>query len=135
VDLLDFFRGDLTADGLLQYIDRLPAHGHFMAEVAQDDDLAADLLANGDLPEPGPPPLTDFSPEVRVMADIADRLAQVVQAIGAAAGASWPVTPPYPRPKTALDRAKANRSRQRHQRLMDFINQRRKKIRARRRAE
>ena len=62
----EFYRGELGPLALLEYIDGLPSYSRLAAAMADDDDAAEQVLAanNGELPAPGPPPLTEYTPEV-----------------------------------------------------------------------
>lgn len=107
---------------LLNLIDHLPRHSHYIAAMANDEELAESL------PEPtqgsGAPPLTEFTPEVERLTLIADRLAEVVTAVGNTV-AKKPRRPPrqLPRPVTAHDRIKRRRRRERHQLILKRLQE------------
>jgi hypothetical protein len=84
---------------LLNVIDGLPSNSHYVAALADDDELAE----NSPPPKARPPRLTEFSPEA---AAIIDRLGDVITAVIAAAGGTPPSIEPYPRPVTAAERMK-----------------------------
>jgi hypothetical protein len=92
---------------LLNVIDGLPSNSHYVAALAEDDDLAM----NSPEPKARTPRLTEYSPET---AAIVDRLGDVISAVIAAAGGTPPKIPPYPRPETAADRVRARRRMERH---------------------
>ncbi|HEY9374538.1 hypothetical protein [Streptomyces sp.] len=91
-------------------IDHLPRTSAFASAVAQDDELAAEL---GDPPKFSHiPPLTEWTPEVQALAAVVDRLAEVANAVVAAAGGNPSRVRPWPRPVTAFDRARTKRHRE-----------------------
>lgn len=105
----DFFdrSGDLTELWvarrwrlLLNVVDGLPANSHYVAALADDDELAEN---SPEPTSPSAPRLTEFSPDA---AAIIDRLGDVISAVIAAAGGSPPKIAPYPRPVTAAERAR-----------------------------
>lgn len=54
-----------------------------------------------------PPPVSEFTPEVELLAAIVDRLGGVIAAVIGVNGGKPPKTRPWPRPVTAMDRAKS----------------------------
>ncbi|HEY9409405.1 MAG TPA: hypothetical protein VIP77_07465 [Jiangellaceae bacterium] len=93
----------------LTLIDHLPRTSAFAAAVAQDDELAAEV---GDPPKASHiPPITEWTPEAEALAAVVDRLAEVANAVVAAAGGKPSRVRPWPRPVTAFDRARAKRIR------------------------
>ncbi|GAA1457001.1 hypothetical protein NE857_09135 [Nocardiopsis exhalans] len=131
--LADFYRDQIGPLELLEYIDGLPAHSRLAAEQAEDDDLADQVVAQGDLPAQAPPPVTDLTPEARRLDAVLDRLGEVLAAIIAAAGQTPPRIPPAPRPNTAFDRARKRASVHRHSDLLARIAERRRTLAERRR--
>lgn len=93
---------------LLNIIDHLPGNSHFVAAMADDEELAAQAPE----PKPSPPPLSSWTPEVERLTLIADRLGEVVTAVHNTV-ATKPSKPPrpLPRPQTAHDRIKTQRRR------------------------
>lgn len=73
--------------------------------MAEDDELAAEL-AGEQFPR-RLPPLSEWSPEVEVLAVVADRLAEVANTIIGVNGGKPSRVQPMPRPVTAIDRARA----------------------------
>lgn len=61
------------------------------------------------------PPTTEFSPEVQVLAVVADRLGELINAVvvnhPSGKGRATRVSP-YPRPVTAIDRVRARRAKE-----------------------
>jgi hypothetical protein len=102
------WRGRITARQVLALIDRLPRDSHFIAALADDDDLADELADEDDGPPP-PPPLTEWSPVVDRLTAVVDLLGQLIATTAGAAGAKAKPPPPQPRPVTARDRAKRRR--------------------------
>jgi hypothetical protein len=93
---------------ILNIIDHLPGTSHFMAAVAGDEELAAQAPE----PEPGPPPLQTWTPEVAALTLIADRMGELIAMVHNTA-AKHPAQPPprLPRPETGHDRLRAKRRR------------------------
>ena len=106
VDMLDLWRGTLSPRTLLNLIDHLPRTSHFQEAMAQDDEIVDGLV---DLPDgqPSPPPLTEFSPEVELLAAVVDRLGDLGSTIIASNGGKPRNSRPWPRPVTAMDRHRA----------------------------
>lgn len=63
--------------------------------------------------------MRDWSPVLEMLTVIADRQADVVQAVIAAAGGKPPKIKPLPRPKTALDKARDPRLQ--HQKILSKV--------------
>lgn len=106
---------------LLNIIDHLPRTSHFVAAMADDDELAEQL------PEPdgdGSPPLTEYSPVVERLDLIVDRLGEVVTAVVNTV-AKKPRKPPRPqrRPQTARDRARLKRRKMRHALILQRLKE------------
>lgn len=93
----------------------LPGNSHYVAALADDEELAASM--DGD-PQPRPPRLTEWSPEVQALATTVDRLSDVLCALIAANGGNPPKIPLYPRPVTAAERVKLRRRMLNHQALV-----------------
>lgn len=96
-------------------IEGLPSNSHYIAALADDEELAASM--DGD-PAPRPPKLTEWSPEVAAIVASFDRLGDVLCTLIAANGMQPPKIPPYPRPVTAAERIKQRRRMQKHQDLV-----------------
>ncbi|WP_335936617.1 hypothetical protein [Streptomyces sp. PTD5-9] len=103
---------------LLNLVEQLPAASRTMLAMADDDDLIASLPE----PEPGPPPLASWTPEVEHLALIADRIGDLIAAVHNTV-AKKPARPPrpLPRPQTARDRIRQQRRRARHQLIKDRL--------------
>ncbi|PRX95568.1 hypothetical protein CLV72_109177 [Allonocardiopsis opalescens] len=113
------FRGEMTCDALLDYIDHLPSDSAFAAAVAEDEEYADLLLAEGVVDEaPQPPRLTEYGPEVRALATLVDRLSYLISVQISRAGGRPPRFDPYPRPVTALERRRRRRRFDRHNQLV-----------------
>lgn len=96
-----------------------------MAAIADDEEVAGRIL---DSPAPArkAPPLTDFDPTVRVLADLVDQVGGLIDATYAAASGKKPKPrKPYPRPRTAVDRLRERRRWDRHRSLTDRLLRRR----------
>lgn len=99
-------------------IDHLPAHSHFIAALAQDDEAAKQADPDA---APRPPSLTEHDPVVRAIAALYDRTGELLRATIASAGASPPKMQPYPRPVTAIDRARTRARWAKHNALADRV--------------
>lgn len=106
--MLDFFRGALSADAVLDYLEHLPSTSAYHAAIAEDEDLAQELIDRGeDAPgKPRPPRLTEWGPDVQVLAEVRDLLANLLAVTVKAHGGKPSKIPAYPRPVTALQRVK-----------------------------
>lgn len=100
---------------LIDVIDRLPAHSHFSAAIANDEEyaeFAAKAAAERGETRPGAksddgPPLTTWTPEVAIMTQVLDAVNQVRYAVIAVQAGKKAGDPPKParRPQTAFERA------------------------------
>ena len=111
--MLDFFRDTLSADAILDYLKHLPRTSAYHQALAQDEELAA-RLANEPQSKPGPPPLTEFGPDVQVLAELRDLAAALLAVTVKAHGGKPSKVKPYPRPETALQRARRRARFQQH---------------------
>ncbi|WP_329520503.1 hypothetical protein [Spirillospora sp. NBC_01491] len=109
--MLDLWRGTLSPRTVLNLIDRLPRDSHYVAAMADDDDLADQLAAREDDKTPAPPPpMTDWSADQATLTLIADRLGELLTLTAAANSKKKPPSyKPLPRPVTAAQRAKRRR--------------------------
>lgn len=114
VDMLDFLRGTLTAEALLDYLRHLPRTSAYHQALAQDEELA-EKLANDPDSKPGPPPLTEFGPDVQVLAELRDLVASLIAVTIKAHGGKPSKVKPYPRPDTAIQRARRRARFRQHQ--------------------
>lgn len=97
----------------------MPSWSAFSEARLSDPEFAEQAASILDTPGPPPTPaLSEFTPQVAMLADVMDRLGDVVIATIAAQGGKPPKIPPTPRPKTALDRLRAQRERERHESLV-----------------
>jgi hypothetical protein len=99
---------------LLNLIDQLPRNSRYIEALADDEDLATQVLASKEPPEPAGPRLSEWSPELAALTAIQDRLGEVIAAVIAAAGGRPPRLRPSPRPKTAADRVRLQQRQERH---------------------
>lgn len=106
--MLDFFRGSLPAQAVLDFLDHLPSTSAYHAAIAEDEELAQDLLDRGEggSSRPRPPRLTEWGPDVEVMAEVRDLLADLLTVTIKAHGGKPSKIPAYRRPETALQRVK-----------------------------
>ncbi|TDD97646.1 hypothetical protein [Actinomadura rubrisoli] len=115
--MLDFFRGSLSAEAILDFLQHLPSTSAYSAALAEDEDLAKELLDEPDR-APSPPRLTEFGPEVQALAEVRDLLASVLAVLVKANGGKPQKPKPYPRPVTALQKLKR---RMRYSRHLDVV--------------
>lgn len=115
--MLDFFRDRLSAEEILDYLEHLPSTSAYHAALAEDEDLARQMLDEPP-PAPRPPRLTEFSPEVQALAEVRDLLSAVLAVLVKANGGKPHKPKPYPRPVTALQRLK---TRMRYSEHLDLV--------------
>jgi hypothetical protein len=113
--LLDVWRGHISVRKVLNLIDRLPSNSHYIAAIANDEELADG--AEGEA-APSAPPLTEWSPVVAALAAVADRLSTLINVQVARGGGQTTKIAPYPRPVTAAQRIKERNKLTRHQELV-----------------
>jgi hypothetical protein len=100
---------------LLNLIDHLPRDSHYIAAIANDDEVMAELPADA---KPSPPPLTEWSAEVAALAVLVDRLGELIRLMAVqVSGKKQRPIPPYPRPITAADKVRRRRKHHKHQAL------------------
>lgn len=102
---------------LLNYIDRLPSASHFIRALSEDDEYAEAVIASrGDRDEPYAPALSEWTPEVDLLARISDGIGSLIAMYSSAHGST--VRPaPAPRPRTAFERVRARMAMTRHTKL------------------
>jgi hypothetical protein len=103
---------------LLNLIDALPRNSFFVEALADDDDLAEQLLRQPASGGRAAAPMSQFSLELEMATNTYDRLGELIQAVTAAAGAKPPKIVAYPRPRTATDRVRARHARTKHRSLV-----------------
>lgn len=108
VDLLDVFRGKMTADACWDLLVHLPRDSALMSALAADPEFASGK-------EPGPPPMSDFGPQVEVLAALHDRMGTLLTMLGVEG------LKPWPRPQTAGEVQRAAERRRRHDALITRI--------------
>lgn len=106
VDLVDFFRGRHSWRKLANLIRRLPVSSAFVEAQADDPEYAEWVAAQEEQPA-GPPRLSEWTPERAELVDIKDRLAEVVAAVMWSASGKYREPRMSPRPRTAIDVARA----------------------------
>ncbi len=103
---------------LLNIIDRLPRHSAFAESLADDDELAT-VLAR--MPQRDGVPsrrMREWSPEVELLSVLGDRIAELIQAVGATKGAKPRQVRALPRPVTAMQRRRAAARKDKHKSLV-----------------
>jgi hypothetical protein len=88
-----------------------------MQAVSDDDEVARAVLARRDDTVPHPP-LAQWTPELDTLAQILDRLGNLIGAVMAVAGNSPPRVTPALRPHTAFDRQRLEIRMTTHRRLV-----------------
>jgi aminoglycoside/choline kinase family phosphotransferase len=116
--MLDFFRDQLSAPEILDYLEHLPRTSAYHSAIADDEELAAELAGQDDAATPRPPRLAEFSPEVQVMAEVRDLLASLIGVQIARAGKKPQKIKPYPRPESALERVRRRQQYATHRSLV-----------------
>lgn len=113
--MLDYFRGRRPWRQLLRFVDKLPGHSRFMAELAQDEQLAELWLAQHGEDEPQPkPPLAGYDLTAQKLDNLCDAITHLRQVLLAVNGNKTGKPDLVPRPETAIDRVKARRSMEWH---------------------
>lgn len=94
-------------------VDGLPRSSHYRSALSKDVDLYVESgHADKPPPQPQPPDLVEFSPEVELLAAVYDRLGEVIRAVAASAGSKKkPRLKPWTRPVTARDLVRKKRAR------------------------
>lgn len=124
--MLDFFRGRVSAQEILDYLEHLPRTSAYHTAIAEDEDLAKRLAAEPPPPSNRPPPLSEFGPEVQVLAELRDLIAHLIAVTVKAHGGKPTKVKPYPRPETAVQRERRWRRLQQHRALADRVLPRRR---------
>lgn len=103
---------------LLNLIDHLPRDSAYMEAIANDEQLAEQLVRN--LPEQAPagPRLSDWSPEVEALYALVDRVVELIHVTAAASGAKPGKVRMSPRPVTAIERARNRQRASKHKSLV-----------------
>lgn len=104
----------------MDFLEHLPSTSAYHAALAQDEELAGELVESGDeqAVKPRPPDLTEWGPDVQVLAEVRDLLASLLAVTVKANGGKPPKPTPYPRPETALQRVKQRVRFARHSELV-----------------
>lgn len=106
---------------ILTVVDHLPRNSAYVQALTDDDEWAEQVI---DAPQPKAAPsvrLADWSPELEMLTNIYDRLAELIRVQAMAAGGKPKKAPPAPRPLTALDRVRARRRKRQHNRLVSVL--------------
>lgn len=107
MDLIDFFRGRHSWRKLHNILTRLPLSSHYRTAVLDDPEVAEQLAAQPEPKGQPRPALSEFGPEVALLTDIKDRLAEVIAAvISTVPGSKPPKIPQSPRPTTGVAKAR-----------------------------
>jgi hypothetical protein len=103
---------------LLNIIDQLPRDSAFHESLADDEQLAERMLERPD-PPPGPPTrrMREWSAEVELLSVVVDRLAELIQVVGATKGSKARSIRHQPRPVTAMQKLRARKRRAKHEAL------------------
>lgn len=125
-DFFQYYGQDLTVLArarrwhvIYQLIDELPEKSRTVAAIFNDDDLW-----NGrDIPKPTAvtPPLTEWGMAEGLLASLVDAVNQLIEVTVKIAGGKPARVKPVPRPETAVDRARAERSKQGQLDLIDRL--------------
>lgn len=105
-------------------LSHLPATSAFIEARLNDPAVAEQVLAaHQENTGPGRPPLTDFTPEVAMLANVFDRMGEMVAWLTVLAGQKAANPQPAPRPVTGVDRARRRLEDAQHQALVDEVAQ------------
>lgn len=111
LDLVDFFRGKHSWRKFWNLLDRLPVASHYREAVLSDPEVAAAMLDQPAGP-PGRPALSEWTPLVAGVTNLADLLMVAISRLESLAGGKPGQVKPQPRPITAVDVLEAQRRRQ-----------------------
>lgn len=112
LDLLDFFRGRHSWRKLADLIRRLPPSSLTTEAMAEDDELADQIVDRPEQPGAGPR-VSEYTAEVARLDLLADRISELIAVVVQVAGGKAPRVRPARRPETALTRAQQRRATQR----------------------
>lgn len=100
---------------LLNIIERLPRHSHYIEAIADDEEVARQVALAGSDDEKPVRRMREWSVEVEILVAIAERLGVNITAVQASAGIKQPLKlPTLPRPRTAIDRWRELSRREQH---------------------
>lgn len=102
-------------------LDRLPASSAYVEARANDPELAEILASEPEDNRPSYPALSEFGPDVAMLANISDLLGSVVANLEALRGAKPHKPRTTPRPLTGIQRARAARERRKHDDLVSEV--------------
>jgi hypothetical protein len=116
VDLLDFFRGRRSWRQLALILDRLPLSSAYREAWIDDPEVAEAIASQPEPPSTGRPrlPLSEYDTHASLLADVLDRLGDVVSVLMQQNGGKPPKVPPAPRPETGVERARRRLEDKRH---------------------
>ncbi len=127
LDLLDFFRGKFSWRKLKSLLNFLPAGSMVAEAIANDTELAEQLLeAEKKRREKSPdtgPRVSEYSPEVQRLDNITDAIAYLTATVINVVGGKARQPRPAKRPETAFTRARQAATMARHHELLDEVAQ------------
>jgi hypothetical protein len=105
---------------LLSLIRHLPRNSLTREAMVNDDEMVAELVRADPkaVKPPKHPRFAEWTPEVEALADVTDRLGDVVKGLTGLAGKRPRPIKPVPRPKTAFDRVETIIEQERHDKLV-----------------
>ena len=106
VRLLDVFTGARVPREVLNLIDRLPSDSALAEAQAQDEALAEQITPDSSVSGWR---LTEFGPQVQLLALVYEAIQDLTAATIGAAGGKPPPLQPFPRPETAFQRVQKRR--------------------------
>lgn len=121
VDLLDLWRGKVSARKILAFIDRLPSHSAFAEASAQDDEMA-ELFA-GQESGPVTPRIIEWTAERAELVKLNEGIRALTSLIVSALGGQSQPPQPEPRPETAWDRLASRLQDRDYTRLLELIGE------------
>lgn len=104
-------------------IDHLPRSSAYGEALAADEELAAMMLkrSTGEDGRRATRNMREWTAEVELLSTVADRLAELIQVVGATKGAKPKQIVHQPRPVTAMQRVRARRRKRTHESLVSRL--------------
>lgn len=141
VDLLDFFKGNLSWRKLHLLIKTMPGNSLYVQALANDPEVAEQIVQDeqerrrqGVSKSSDGPSVVDYTMEVARL-DLLIELAQVIHSdLSQLSGGKAQTVRPQPRPETAVDRARKNAAWARHEQMDDEVEAARERRRQRKTA-
>ncbi|WP_343317788.1 hypothetical protein AAFM46_11020 [Arthrobacter sp. TMP15] len=126
LDLLDFFRGKHSWRKLRILLDRLPGTSLLRESIANDDEVAARIMADmaaakKSAPSDPGPRVSEYSPEVQRLDELVDKVTILTTTVVGMLGGKPRPGRPAKRPQTAFTRARQALAMARHRSLLNEV--------------